>query len=133
MGATLCLPTYFLNHLCKYGCDSKWQEYILCTVLTISKTHLLGPYVISKFRLHFPSYILQFQATNGLFYVYVNPSTPTSVLRESSACFQADDKSPTRIPPPTKDQKNILVLLYRVSQEERTKLREGVPYVKLYR
>jgi len=23
--------------------------------------------------------------------------------------------------------------LYRVSQEERTKLREGVPYVKLYR
>ena len=24
-------------------------------------------------------------------------------------------------------------LLYRVSQEERTKLREGVPYVKLYR
>ena len=25
------------------------------------------------------------------------------------------------------------ILLYRVSQEERTKLREGVPYVKLYR
>jgi len=24
-------------------------------------------------------------------------------------------------------------MLYRVSQEERTKLREGVPYVKLYR
>jgi len=24
-------------------------------------------------------------------------------------------------------------VLYRVSQEERTKLREGVPYVKLYR
>ena len=24
-------------------------------------------------------------------------------------------------------------LIYRVSQEERTKLREGVPYVKLYR
>ena len=27
----------------------------------------------------------------------------------------------------------ICVCLYRVSQEERTKLREGVPYVKLYR
>ena len=26
-----------------------------------------------------------------------------------------------------------VVVLYRVSQEERTKLREGVPYVKLYR
>jgi len=25
------------------------------------------------------------------------------------------------------------VYIYRVSQEERTKLREGVPYVKLYR
>ena len=25
------------------------------------------------------------------------------------------------------------VLIYRLSQEERTKLREGVPYVKLYR
>jgi len=28
---------------------------------------------------------------------------------------------------------NIHNLLYRVSQEERAKLREGVPYVKLYR
>ena len=28
---------------------------------------------------------------------------------------------------------NIMPYLYRVSQEERTKLREGVPYVKLYR
>ena len=27
----------------------------------------------------------------------------------------------------------LFFLLYRVSQEERTKLREGVPYVKLYR
>ena len=26
-----------------------------------------------------------------------------------------------------------VILLYRVSQEKRTKLREGVPYVKLYR
>jgi len=25
------------------------------------------------------------------------------------------------------------LVMYRVSQEERTKLREGVPYVKLYR
>ena len=25
------------------------------------------------------------------------------------------------------------IILYRVSQEERTKLREGVPYVKVYR
>jgi len=29
-------------------------------------------------------------------------------------------------------QQNISII-YRVSQEERTKLREGVPYVKLYR
>ena len=29
--------------------------------------------------------------------------------------------------------KGIVTSLYRVSQEERTKLREGVPYVKLYR
>jgi len=28
---------------------------------------------------------------------------------------------------------NYLVVIYRVSQEERTTLREGVPYVKLYR
>ena len=28
---------------------------------------------------------------------------------------------------------NTGLCLYRVSQEERTKLREGVPYVKLYR
>ena len=27
----------------------------------------------------------------------------------------------------------LFQLIYRVSQEERTKLREGVPYVKLYR
>ena len=27
----------------------------------------------------------------------------------------------------------IYLCIYRVSQEERTKLREGVPYVKLYR
>ena len=27
----------------------------------------------------------------------------------------------------------LCVYIYRVSQEERTKLREGVPYVKLYR
>ena len=27
----------------------------------------------------------------------------------------------------------IYIYIYRVSQEERTKLREGVPYVKLYR
>jgi len=27
----------------------------------------------------------------------------------------------------------ILLFIYRMSQEERTKLREGVPYVKLYR
>ena len=27
----------------------------------------------------------------------------------------------------------LVGLVYRVSQEERTKLREGVPYVKLYR
>ena len=27
----------------------------------------------------------------------------------------------------------VCVCVYRVSQEERTKLREGVPYVKLYR
>ena len=29
--------------------------------------------------------------------------------------------------------KAIYIYIYRVSQEERTKLREGVPYVKLYR
>jgi len=29
--------------------------------------------------------------------------------------------------------KKYFIRLYRVSQEERTKLREGVPYVKLYR
>ena len=28
---------------------------------------------------------------------------------------------------------SVLYILYRVSQEERTKLREGVPYVKIYR
>ena len=28
---------------------------------------------------------------------------------------------------------HIYIYIYRVSQEERTKLREGVPYVKLYR
>ena len=28
---------------------------------------------------------------------------------------------------------DIYIYIYRVSQEERTKLREGVPYVKLYR
>jgi len=28
---------------------------------------------------------------------------------------------------------DVNLVLYRVSQEERTKLREGVPYVKLYR
>ena len=28
---------------------------------------------------------------------------------------------------------NLVLPIYRVSQEERTKLREGVPYVKLYR
>jgi len=28
---------------------------------------------------------------------------------------------------------NNIMYLYRVSQEERTKLQEGVPYVKLYR
>ena len=27
----------------------------------------------------------------------------------------------------------VYIYIYRVSQEERTKLREGVPYVKLYR
>ena len=27
----------------------------------------------------------------------------------------------------------IYIYIYRVSQEERSKLREGVPYVKLYR
>ena len=27
----------------------------------------------------------------------------------------------------------VCIYIYRVSQEERTKLREGVPYVKLYR
>ena len=27
----------------------------------------------------------------------------------------------------------VFLLLYRLSQEERTKLREGVPYVKIYR
>ena len=27
----------------------------------------------------------------------------------------------------------IYIYIYRVSQEERTKLRDGVPYVKLYR
>ena len=27
----------------------------------------------------------------------------------------------------------VIYILYRVSQEERAKLREGVPYVKLYR
>jgi len=26
-----------------------------------------------------------------------------------------------------------IIMIYRVSQEERTKLREGIPYVKLYR
>jgi len=36
----------------------------------------------------------------------------------------------TEITKPTNDQSTQL---YRVSQEERTKLREGVPYVKLYR
>jgi len=30
-------------------------------------------------------------------------------------------------------KKHISISIYRVSQEERTKLREGVPYVKLYR
>jgi len=29
--------------------------------------------------------------------------------------------------------RNLRLTLYRVSQEERTKLREGVPYVTLYR
>jgi len=29
--------------------------------------------------------------------------------------------------------RNILCYIYRVSQEERTKLRESVPYVELYR
>lgn len=53
--------------------------------MTIIKTYILGPYVISKFRLHFPSHILHFQASNGLFYVNLNPSTPISVLGESSA------------------------------------------------
>ena len=28
---------------------------------------------------------------------------------------------------------SLVIYIYRVSQEERTKLREGVPYVKLYR
>jgi len=29
--------------------------------------------------------------------------------------------------------RSIKIIIHRVSQEERTKLREGVPYVKLYR
>ena len=110
MGATLCLPIYFLHHLCKYGWDSKWQEYILCTVLTIIKTHLSGPYVISKFRLHFPSHILQFQASNGLFYVYLNPSTHISVLGEPSASVfkQMTKALPETAPSPhPKDQKKV--------------------------
>jgi len=32
----------------------------------------------------------------------------------------------------TDDLQIVCVCIYRVSQEERTKLREGVPYVKLY-
>ena len=35
--------------------------------------------------------------------------------------------------PYRKPLKAMYIYIYRVSQEERTKLREGVPYVKLYR
>ena len=40
-----------------------------------------------------------------------------------------------RAPGPTKctNAQHIYIYIYRVSQEERTKLREGVPHVKLYR
>jgi len=37
------------------------------------------------------------------------------------------------VAPKTNKQTNIYIYIYRVSQEECSRLREGVPYVKVYR
>ena len=68
------------------------------------------------------------------------PPIPSSAeVKERVEIYRGADRSLTR---PTSryivfDVRNVSfdanLVIYRVSQEERTKLREGVPYVKLYR
>ena len=63
------------------------------------------------------STIRQHKILPNLFLNYVGPYPPPKAVR-------------TNCPGITN---STYVILYRVSQEERTKLREGVPYVKVYR
>jgi len=64
---------------------------------------------------------------------YDAPNLRTSdILKFSVPCLLVDNSSNT----PTKRIYIYIykyIYIYRVSQEERTKLREGVPYVKIYR
>ena len=49
-----------------------------------------------------------------------------SLARPTSRCILFDGEN-------ISFDASLVILIYRVYQEERTKLREGVPYVKLYR
>jgi len=60
----------------------------------------------------------------------------TAVTQRSFVDTSRTELHPRRIKNVTKTMylmEYITLRLYRVSQEERTELREGVPYVKLYR
>ena len=57
----------------------------------------------------------------------------TTERAEKSIAMQQDVVRSTALNPTLKNFLYIKLLIYRLSQEEWTKLRESVPYVKIYR
>ena len=78
---------------------------------------LLASQIIEKHR--------EFNIPNYIAFIYFKKASD-SVDRDKLWTIMSSKEIPTHLI-------TIIQKIYRVSQEERTKLRESVPYVKLYR